>query len=80
MYEYISCARLYACAYLRTLPRVPITGNGTAVVLNRRRPQTVTNSAAGVASKTECRKMIVEEAVNPCDNVKEGNNGSSVPF
>jgi hypothetical protein len=28
----------------------------------------------------ECTKMIVEEAVNPCDNVKEGNHGSSVPF
>lgn len=48
------------------------------------RPQTVTNSAAAAGSASEyvlsCTKTIVEEAVNPCDNVKEGNNGSSVPF
>lgn len=74
---YRICARLYA----HELSRVLITGNtGYSVVLNRLRPQTVTNSAAGVESKPECRKMTVEEAVNPCDNVKEGNNGSSVPF
>lgn len=87
IYTFFLHTRFIACDLMRTYTNncrgSPIAGNAAAAFSDR--PQTVTNSvtaADGSASEytLSCTKMIVEEAVNPCDNVKEGNNGSSVPF